>query len=164
MYMSYQPGMPLTQGGAYSPATQAEYANWLYRVGSYVIDALITSALPIFVRILIGAAGQTDSVGNPRGASLVVYLLSVLVSLGVFIWNSLIRQGSTGQSVGKQVTGTRLISLQTHQPIGGGMAFVRQLCHILDALPCYIGYLWPLWDSKRQTFADKLVGTVVVRV
>ena len=69
--MSYQPGMPLTQGPAYAPTMQAEYANWLYRVGSYLIDALITSAVPIVVRILIGAAGQTDSFGNPRGAGLV---------------------------------------------------------------------------------------------
>ena len=162
--MSYQPGTPLTQGPAYAPTAQAEYANWLYRVGSYFIDALITSAVVIVVRILIGAAGQTDSFGNPQGVGLLLYLLSLAVSLGVFIWNSLVRQGSTGQSVGKQVLGTRLISIQTNQPIGAGMAFLRQLCHILDGLPCYLGYLWPLWDSKRQTFADKIVGTVVVRV
>ncbi len=24
----------------------------------------------------------------------------------------------------------------------------------------YIGYLWPLWDAKRQTFADNVCGTV----
>jgi len=108
--MSYQPGTPLTQGPAYAPTAQAEYANWLYRVGSYFIDALITSAVVIVVRILIGAAGQTDSFGNPQGVGLLLYLLS------------------------------------------------------LDGLPCYLGYLWPLWDSKRQTFADKIVGTVVVRV
>ncbi len=42
------------------------------------------------------------------------------------------------------------------------MSFVRAILHILDALPCLIGYLWPLWDSKRQTFADKIMGTVVI--
>jgi uncharacterized RDD family membrane protein YckC len=47
--------------------------------------------------------------------------------------------------------------------IGGGMAFVRELAHVLDGLPCYLGYLWPLWDDKRQTFSDKVCGTVVVR-
>ena len=25
-----------------------------------------------------------------------------------------------------------------------------------------IGFLWPIWDSKRQTFADKIMNTVVV--
>ena len=42
-------------------------------------------------------------------------------------------------------------------------AFVRKLAHILDALPCYVGYLWPLFDAKKQTFADKVMNTVVVR-
>ena len=27
---------------------------------------------------------------------------------------------------------------------------------------CYFGWLFPLWDAKRQTFADKIIGTVVV--
>jgi hypothetical protein len=33
----------------------------------------------------------------------------------------------------------------------------------LDSLACYVGWLWPIWDSKRQTFADKIMKTVVVR-
>ena len=38
----------------------------------------------------------------------------------------------------------------------------EQRQHVLDSLPCYLGYLWPLWDAKRQTFADKIMSTVVV--
>ena len=47
--------------------------------------------------------------------------------------------------------------------VGGGTAFLRELAHVIDGLPCYLGYLWPLWDDKRQTFADKICSTVVVR-
>ena len=47
-------------------------------------------------------------------------------------------------------------------PIGFGMSIVRQIAHIVDGLVCYIGYLWPLWDAKRQTFADKIMTTVCV--
>jgi uncharacterized RDD family membrane protein YckC len=25
-----------------------------------------------------------------------------------------------------------------------------------------VGYLWPLWDDKRQTFADMLLNTIVI--
>jgi hypothetical protein len=42
------------------------------------------------------------------------------------------------------------------------MAFARDICHILDSLACYIGWLFPIWDAKRQTFADKIVSTVVI--
>ncbi len=34
--------------------------------------------------------------------------------------------------------------------------------HVVDGL-FYVGYLWPLWDAERQTFADKIIQTVVVR-
>ena len=48
------------------------------------------------------------------------------------------------------------------QPIGGGMAFVRDLAHTVDGLICYVGYLMPLWDARRQTVADKMLNTVVL--
>ncbi len=54
-----------------------------------------------------------------------------------------------------------LIGEPTGQPIGPLNAFLRDLVHILDGI-AYIGYLWPLWDEKRQTFADKLMKTVVI--
>jgi uncharacterized RDD family membrane protein YckC len=82
----------------------------------------------------------------------------------LLIWNLFIRQGSTGQSIGKQVLGLKLLRESDGQPIGAGMAFLRYIAHILDALACYIGFLWPLWDQKRQTFADKIVSTLVVKV
>ena len=51
-------------------------------------------------------------------------------------------------------------SEKTGQPIGFGLSIVRQLAHIVDAIICYIGYLFPLWDAKRQTLADKIMTTV----
>ena len=51
--------------------------------------------------------------------------------------------------------------METGQPVGPGTAFVRALCHVLDSI-LYIGYLWPLWDDLRQTFADKIMGTLVM--
>lgn len=40
--------------------------------------------------------------------------------------------------------------------------FIRGIVHVIDAIPCYVGYLWPLWDQRRQTFTDKVMKTVVV--
>jgi len=33
--------------------------------------------------------------------------------------------------------------------------------HSLDSF-AYVGFLWPLWDDKRQTFSDKLMKTIVI--
>ena len=54
-----------------------------------------------------------------------------------------------------------MVSEKTGQPIGFGMSLVRQMAHFVDSI-FYIGYLMPLWDTKRQTIADKLMTTVCV--
>ena len=59
--------------------------------------------------------------------------------------------------------GTYLVRESDGQFIGGGLSFARQIVHIVDGFPCMLGYLWPLWDAKKQTFADKIMGTVVVK-
>ena len=103
--------------------------------------------------------GEWNDSGTPL---LIIGCVLFVLPLLVFIWNACIRQGRTGYTVGKGVLGIKLIGEASGQPIGGGLSFVRQLAHILDSLFCYIGYFWPLWDAKRQTFADKIMKTVVI--
>jgi len=69
----------------------------------------------------------------------------------------------TGQSWGEQVARTRLIDEWTGRPLGAGTAFLRLLAHLFDSAACYLGWLFPIWDRpKRQTFADKIMHTIVV--
>ena len=149
-----------------------DYANWFKRVGAYLIDALLTSlaGFPLWIGygMLIASAetttnpdGTTTTTMDGGGLSALLMLIGVITSLAFFIWNTCMKAGRTGYSIGKSTLGIKLIAEQTGQPMGAGMAFVRYLCHILDSF-CYIGYLWPLWDSKRQTFADKIMKTVVI--
>lgn len=75
-----------------------------------------------------------------------------------------IQRGHLGYDAGDRVAGQVLIKEMTGAPMGNGVnVFVRQLAHIVDSLICGIGYLFPLWDAKRQTIADKIIGTVVVK-
>lgn len=90
------------------------------------------------------------------------YIAALLAEPAIALWLAY-REGTTGQSPGKRRLGIRLERADTGTPIGFGQAIVRRLVHILDALPCYLGFLWPLWDERRQTFADKVTATVVVR-
>jgi len=122
------------------------YANWGLRVGAYLIDiAPIVIIDVIFFRI-----------------SFVLGLVLSLAALGWTIYNRWYQAGTTGQSLGKKVLHLRLVSEQSGEPIGPLMAFVRDICHIVDSVICYVGYLFPLWDAKRQTLADKIVRTVVI--
>jgi uncharacterized RDD family membrane protein YckC len=129
------------------PSLSLPFANWGSRVQSAFIDYIGVSIVAYIVFFI----------SHPLG-----YIL-FLASAAWSIYNSVLG-GQTGQSYGKKMAGTKLVSATTGQPIGGGMGFGRSIVHIVDGLPCYIGYLWPLWDAKRQTFADKIVGTYVLKV
>ncbi|MDQ2758581.1 MAG: RDD family protein [Actinomycetota bacterium] len=140
---------------AYGPSgaeATSGLAQWPQRALGGLIDFIVLY-IPGYVLQLIG--------GSNRGA---LYYVGTLYILGMAIWNRWLKGGSTGQTIGRGVAGVRMVSEKTGQPIGAGMAFVRDLAHLVDSIICYVGWLFPLWDSKRQTLADKIVGTVVVVV
>ncbi|MET7680161.1 RDD family protein [Streptomyces sp. NPDC005423] len=139
------PGYP-AQGGY--PGAAPSYANWGQRFLGTLVDGLIF-VVP-YVLIILGRKVA------------VLMVIGVLAILGVAIWQ-LIQEGRTGQTIGKKALGIRLVREATGQPLGVGMAFVRRLAHFLDSIACYLGWLWPAWDAKRQTFADKVCGSIVIR-
>jgi uncharacterized RDD family membrane protein YckC len=137
------------------PPPARPYASWLQRVGATLIDGLVIG-VPGVILVFIGLA-----IGHGIGEVLAV--LAYLAIIAVSIWNVVFRQGRTGQTIGKSQIGIRLVREIDGQVVGPGMSFVRQIAHFLDGLVCDIGYLWPLWDPKRQTFADKICGTIVIQ-
>jgi uncharacterized RDD family membrane protein YckC len=146
-----------------------DYASWGKRVGAMLIDnipsyvGLIIFSVGYVVWLLrFSASASTGSLDLAGGLlPMIIGFAVMLVGLGWTIYNRWLVAGRTGQSLGKRVTKIRLLSELTDAPIGPTNAFVRDLVHILDGM-AYVGYLWPLWDDKRQTFADKIVRTVVV--
>ncbi|KOU14526.1 MULTISPECIES: RDD family protein [unclassified Streptomyces] len=146
------PGMP---GSGMPPL-----AHWGLRVGAYLLDLLIIAG-PMYA--LVGLAAALG--GNESGQAIagIFSILGFLYLIGMAFYQ-LYREGSTGQSFGKKIVGISLHREADGATIGFGMAFVRKLAHFLDGIACYIGYLWPLWDEKKQTFADKVCSTVVIKV
>ena len=135
-----------------APPRAGSYASWGARAAAYLIDYVGPC-----VALGIGNALWRDRAVRPPLLALALYAAATVF----LIWNIVFRQGRTGQTIGKQQLKIRLVRDSDRQPIGSLRAFLRQLAHFFDGL-CYIGYLWPLWDPKRQTFADKIMRTVVI--
>ncbi len=148
-YGGTQPGYGMPPAPeAYGAATPGpELATWALRAQSALVDWFGPSLV----------AGIFYSAVNRNLGSLLQ-----LVALGWALYQGY-QGGATGQSMGKKWAGTRVLREQDGQVIGGGMGIARYILHILDAIPCYLGFLWPLWDAKKQTFADKILKTVVVK-
>ena len=147
---------------------RSDYANWGQRLRARLVDQA-----PTYVGLIIFSAGYLlwivelalsgGSTFHFEGAvvAMIIGLSVMLASLPWVAYNRWMIAGRTGQSLGKRVTKIRLIGEETQAPIGALNAFVRDLVHILDWLTM-VGYLWPLWDDKKQTFADKIMKTIVV--
>lgn len=124
------------------------YAPWSSRVVGFLID-LLFCALP---NVIAGVLA-------PRNGALQVGMGAV--SLLLFGYDRWYQAGRTGQSWGRHLIGMRLVRLDGAPETGVLRAFLRDLAHLLDTLPCLLGWFWPLWDAKDQTFADKLAATTV---
>ncbi|MHB1498840.1 MAG: RDD family protein [Acidimicrobiales bacterium] len=138
------------------PSVPGELASWGQRALGWLVDALIV-VVPTVVLYAVGAAGKVAGLA----------VIAIIYGAVMGIWFS-VQVGQYGSSPGMRIVGLRCVHKNTGQPIGGGMGFVRGLLHAVAWAVCGILYiidmLWPLWDSLRQTLADKVVSTVVIRV
>ncbi|WP_406858954.1 RDD family protein [Streptomyces sp. HUAS MG47] len=153
------PQQPAQPYGAYPPAPAAfpELAHWGHRVGAHFLDGLIILG-PVYALMFLSIAINDSE--EPQGPLLFV---AAIYMFGMAFYQ-LYREGKRGQTIGKKVMGIQLLRERDGSPLGIGMALLRKITHIIDSLACYLGWLWPLWDEKRQTFADKVCNTVVIKV
>ena len=79
-----------------------------------------------------------------------------------FVYMVLFDGGRRGATPGKRIVGIRVTDAHSGGPIGYRRAVVRRLGYCLGGLVMYVGWLWLLFDSRRQTWHDKLAGSVVV--
>jgi uncharacterized RDD family membrane protein YckC len=130
--------------------------EWRTRAYSFLIDLA-----PVLLIYIIGGiftllfSNVSATLGN------LATILTRVVAIGFVVWDLAFLQGRTGQCFGKSLIGTRCVSRSTGQPTGTRGQLIRLGSHFAD-LFSVIGWFLPLWDSKRQTFADKIAGTVVV--
>jgi uncharacterized RDD family membrane protein YckC len=177
---------PLQPAAAYQPppafgsASHRAYAGFGARLGAKILDGLIVVAMMIpaivigvvLVRIALDDcfsvpnSDGTSSIECPDGAlkagpllgAIAIYIIGALAALAIYC-----RWVGRGQTPGMKATGIRVVDAQTSAPIGTGRAVGRYFASILSGIPCYLGYLWMLWDADKQTWHDKMVNSVVVR-
>lgn len=71
--------------------------------------------------------------------------------------NRLLLPPTIGWSLGRALCGIA-VTRRDGEDVGVWGLLLRDLAHLLDTLSV-VGWLWPLWDSGRRTFADMLMRT-----
>jgi uncharacterized RDD family membrane protein YckC len=143
-----QPGHPVATAPGVPTLNGMALVEWPRRA----LGGLIDYVAPIFVIWLVLSFIPIDGVRSS---------LATLANLAWFAYLGY-KNGTTGITFGKSIAKIKVVSEATGQPIGVAGGIIRQLAHFIDNLICLVGWLFPLWDAKRQTIADKLMKTVVV--
>ncbi|MGY4708213.1 RDD family protein [Mycolicibacterium sp. CBM1] len=131
-------------------------AAWPARAGAFALDVLLGTAVVIVCLLLAWSADVRTW----------VWWLAVTLAGVVFLAmavNRLLLPSLLGWSLGRSVVGIAAIK-RDGAVAGPWRLLVRDLAHLLDTAAVFVGWLWPLVDSRGRTFADLLTGTEVVRV
>ena len=122
-----------------------EAAGFWRRFAAAIIDGLVVGIVEVILRVLLHGVG---------------FGLAVVFSFGYYVYFP----GRTGQTPGDAALGIKVVDIDTGAVIGYGRAFGRALVSIASAFVLAIGYLWMLWDGRKQTWHDKAVSSLPIRV
>ncbi|OCB23972.1 hypothetical protein A5674_23420 [Mycobacterium malmoense] len=129
-------------------------APWHLRAAALTVDVLPGAA----VVTTMALAGFTVP---PSGVWWWLCIAVIGATVLLMLVNRLLLPTVTGWSVGRALFGIAVVR-RTGDPIGPWGLLLRELAHLLDTASV-VGWLWPLWDSGRRTFADLLLRTEVRR-
>jgi len=124
---------------------QVEYAGFGRRAAACVLDGLIFSVL--FALLLAPLAA------TPWACPLHTLLPAVTA---IVLWHWL------GGTPGKLLLECQVVDARSHGPLPLARGGLRYLGYLLSALPLGLGFVWMLRDPRRQTWHDKLAGSVVL--
>lgn len=131
-------------------------ASWLARAGAFSVDVLLGLAVIATMALLTLSAPQRGWLWWVlTGAAAVVFLAMAV--------NRLALPAIIGWSLGRALFGIA-VRRPDGAPVGITRLALRDLAHLLDTAALFIGWLWPLWDRRRRTFADLLLRTEVLKV
>jgi uncharacterized RDD family membrane protein YckC len=133
-------------GYGYGLQPQANYSGFWRRFLAALLDGFIVGSVGA---LLSGATGGSSAVG----------LINVVIGVAYYAY----LEGTRGQTVGKMAVGVRVVDVDTGEMIGIARGIGRYFARILSGLALGLGYLWMLWDPRKQTWHDKLARSIVIR-
>ena len=140
------------------------YAGFWRRFLASFLDGIILMVVNLLIGVVTGLVlGLTGVDSNSTVYTMVMSVINILNYLVMFSYYVYFI-GSRGQTVGKMIMGIKVMKFDGSNP-SYVSAFLREVVgKLLSSIVLLLGYLWMLWDSKKQTWHDKIAGTVVVRI
>ena len=132
-------------------------APFILRCGALFLDYIVLIAIPV-INLLVS---QLTSTGGARGSGLpgiTGWLFTALAALSNFV----ILPALTGQSIGKMLTGLRIVAVDGKAVSTTGIALRNVLGYILTVASFGLGFLIAGFGDRGRALHDYIAGTMVV--
>ena len=143
------------RAGAATQSGEPVLAHFGWRLLGFIAD--VVNLLALFMALALGASILVWTWAPEEGAG-----ISIAVIAGATIWYRVKWEGMGGSPLRRSM-GVWIVDATTLQPIGTRRGFVRAIVRLVSEFVLYLGYLWMIWDPKRQTWHDKAVNSIVVK-
>lgn len=143
------PRTPAPRLAARPPITAATMprATFMVRMAALLLDLVLVGMLVAFLN------GMMPRSFRPEPPS----ILLMLAVYGAIMWKL------RGTTIGGIVCGLKVVRLDD-RPLDWATACVRALSCFLSLVVAGLGFIWIAIDDEKQSWHDKIAGTVVVRV
>jgi uncharacterized RDD family membrane protein YckC len=143
-------------GVDFSP--EAVKAPFLLRCGALIIDYMIVIAIPVIGLLLSRFTGNDGAKLLNDGLNNAGWLVALLVA----IVNVVLLPMFSGQTLGKIVTGIRIVSIDGTAPSVRSVVFRQTAGYLLTLLTVGLGFFISFLNSKGRALHDYASGTVVI--
>ena len=152
-----------------------EHAGFGSRLVAAIIDGTLISVVTGIVNGIFGTAlglgtslMSTDYMNDEVAAGLfatviggffLIMFINMAISWGYYI----IMTGAKGATIGKMIMKLEVVD-ENYQKISYGKAALRETVgKFVSSLVFCLGYLWVLFDDKKQGWHDKIAKTYVIK-
>lgn len=138
------------------------YAGFWRRWLAGFIDGVIMEVAAFVIGFVVGiVVGLTLGKSGNSMASSIGGVFGGILGFSYYIYFI----GSRGQTLGKMAMKIKVVKVGTTDAPGYLKAFLREFVgKFLSAIVFCLGFLWMLWDPQKQTWHDKIAGTVVIKI
>lgn len=155
------------------PSIYPQMAGFGERFLAFLLDGFIVGfASGIIGRLLFApfvgsmfVAGSIES-AFPIFATIPFLLLSLVSGIAITtLYYGYFYINKNGQSLGKKVLNIKVVKTDLKSQLTWGDTFLREIIgkNFLNRFVFYLGYLWYYMSPKRQTWADSIAQTYVVK-
>lgn len=136
---------------------EQHYAGFGLRLGASIIDILILLPLLYGLGYAVYGSAYFSSTEAIKGTA--DYFIQIVLPMAI----TLVFWHYKSATPGKQILGLKIVDASTFEKPSTGQFVLRYFAYIVSMLPLGLGFIWVIFDKRKQAFHDKIARTLILK-